>query len=117
MDDVRRAWEARDPELVRLVVALSAQPDEKPETPARQGAPTFARFLNEVRGWQFRRKSKEEQRQFRVTQLQALEAADAEVPLPERLRLYDVILKLWEDNGPFARDCLLKVIGLVKLTY
>jgi hypothetical protein len=117
LDDLRRAWEARDPEVVGLVVALAIQPDQPPETPIREGAPTFARFLSEIRGWSFRRKPRSEQAHYRIEQLKALESPTAEVPLPDRLKLHDLILKIWEDNGPFARRCLLQVIAGVKLTY
>jgi hypothetical protein len=94
LDDLRRAWEARDPELVRLIESLAEQPDEPPETPLRDGAPTFDRFLAEIRSPAFRRLSHEEQAHFRIERLRALEAPDAEVPLPDRLRLYEVLLLL-----------------------
>src|SRR5581483_11734586 len=54
LKDLRLAWEARDPELVSLVEALAVQPDPPPDKPIRQGAPTFQRFLAEIRGWAFR---------------------------------------------------------------
>src|SRR5271155_757084 len=55
LDDVRRAWESSDPELSRLVVELAEQPDEKPETPPREGAPTFAKFVAELHSQAFAR--------------------------------------------------------------
>jgi hypothetical protein len=117
LSDLQHAWEARDPELVRLIQALAEQPDQPPQAPIREGAPTFERFLAEVRRWAFRKKTREEQVHYRVTQLAALEAPNAEVPLPERLRLHELILPLWADNGPFARTCLLAIIATVPLTY
>jgi len=118
LDDLRRAWDAQDPDLVRLVLLLAEQPDEKPSTPLRDGAPTFERFLQTIGSPAFRRKkSKEEQAHYRIEQLKALEAPDAELPLPDRLRLHQVILQLWADGGPFARGCLLRIIADVKLTY
>ena len=118
LDDLRRAWEAQDPDLVRLVLLLAEQPDEKPATPLREGAPTFDRFLQTIHSPQFRRKkSKDEQAHYRIEQLKALEAPDAEVPLSDRLRLHQIILQLWTDGGPFARSSLLRIIGGVKLTY
>jgi hypothetical protein len=117
LKDLRLALDARDPELVALVEALAAQPDETPETPVREGVPTFDAFLREIRSWQFRHKSKEEQAHYRREQLKALESPEAEAPLPDRLRLHEIILALWNDNGVFARNCLLKVIAGVRLTY
>ncbi len=115
--DVRRAWDARDPELPRLVARLAAQPDPPPDKPVRDGAITFDTFRQLGRNYQFRRKPEEEQAHQRVELLKALEAPDAEVPLPDRLRLYTVILDLWTADDPFARSCLLEVIETVPLAY
>jgi hypothetical protein len=117
LDDVRRAWESSDPDLSRLVVELAVQPDEKPETPPREGAPTFDKFLSELRSTAFARKPPEDQKHHRIEQFKALEAPTAEVPLPDRLRLHEVITALWEDNGPFARSCLLEILARVPLRY
>src|SRR5262249_38238255 len=65
----------------------------------------------------FRRKSQDEQAHYRREQMQALEAPDAEVPLPDRLRTHEIILALWNDNGVFARATLLRVIDSVRLAY
>lgn len=117
LEDLRRAWEARDPELVRLVELLANQPEPPPATPIREGAMTFAKFLRETQSWTFRKKPKEEQAQYRIEQMKALEAPSAEVPLTDRLRLHEVLFILWQDNGVFARTCLLKIIGTVPLNY
>jgi len=116
--DIRRAWESNDPGLVGLVEALAGQPDEAPETLVREGAPTFAKFLDQIRGKPFSKtKTPEEQRHFRVEQFKALESPDAEVPLPDRLRLHEIVGALWDDNGPYARACLLEIIARVPLRY
>ncbi len=118
LDDVRRAWEARDPGLVGLVEALGSQADEAPTTPIRDGAPTFARYLTEIHTKAFyKTKTPIEQQHYRVEQLKALAAPDAEVPLPDRLRLDEILLALWADNGPFARTSLLAIIARVALRY
>ena len=48
LDDVRRAWDTRDPELPRLIAQLAEQPDPEPDKPVREGAPTFDQFLYET---------------------------------------------------------------------
>lgn len=117
LDEVRRAWQTRDPELPQLIARLADQPDPKPDKPLRQGALTFDSFVQQLRDPRFLRKSKEEQAHVRIEQLKALEAPDAEVPLPERLKVHQVILDLWQANDPFARSCLLDVIATVRLTF
>jgi hypothetical protein len=116
LEDLQLAREAHDPTLVGFVEAL-AQQQEEPTEPVREGAPTFERFLAEIRSPQFRKKSPEEQARYRIEQLKALEAPDAEVPLSDRLRLHEVLLSLWQDESLFARRCLLEVIASVRLTY
>jgi hypothetical protein len=117
LEDLRRARDARDPELVELIQALAVQPDEPSETPVREGVPTFDRFLAEIRSHRFERKPAEEQAHERVAYLKALEAPDAEAQLPDRLRLHEVLLQLWQDDDPFARACLLRAVAVVRLTY
>ena len=117
LKDLRLAWDARDPDLVELLETLVTQPDETPEPPLREGAPTFNAFLAEIRSWSFRHKSKVEQEHYRREQIKAVEAPDAEAPLPDRLRAHEIIFSLWQDNGVFARTCLLKIIAGVHLTY
>ena len=117
LDDVRRAWDTRDPELPRLIAQLAEHPDPEPEKPVREGAPTFDQFLYEIKSPQFRKKPKDEQAHVRVERMKVLEAPDAEVPLPDRLKLHTVILDLWTADDPFARSCLLEVIATCPLTY
>lgn len=115
--DVQSAWDTRDPALTDLIQMLVAQEDQVPEEPVREGAPTFDRFLREMQTAAFRRKSQEEQAHYRREQLKALEAEDAEVPLPDRLRAHEILLSLWQDNSTFARVCLLEAIAHLPLRY
>ena len=81
LDDVRRAWEARDPEL-RPARRPAGRPSPTPsaQTPIREGAPTFAKFLAEIRSKAFRKKPEAEQAHYRVEQLKALEAPERRGP-------------------------------------
>lgn len=117
LEDVRRAAAARDPDLARLVLTLAAAEDPDPAQPVREGAPTLARLVGQLQSRTWRKKPTEEQRHFRVDQLARLEAADAEVPLPDRLRLHQVLLDLWADDGAYARRQLLDVIAEVPLRW
>ncbi len=117
LEDVRLAWATRDPSLVDLFVSLAEQPETPPETPLREGALAYRQALAQIHGKPFRKKPADEQWRVRVETFQALEAETAEAPLPDRFRLYDVLLALWEDNGPFARTCLLRIIAATPLVY
>ncbi len=117
LKDLHNACQSEDPELAAMIVALAVQGDPEPETPIREGAPTFEKFIAEIRSPEFRQKPKEDQARYRTEQMAALESPDAEVPLSDRLRLHEIIQALWENNGPFARNCLLDVIADIRLTY
>src|SRR5262249_5259893 len=112
LEDIRRAWECKDPELAGYIAQLADQPDTPPEQPIREGAPTWDDFLRTIKSpsfpWRYR--TEEEQRHYRVEQIKALEAPNAEVPLPDRLKLHEVLMMLWKDESLFARTVLLKII-------
>jgi hypothetical protein len=117
LDDVRRALLARDSDLADLVVALAEQPDP-PQDAAREGAPTFAGLAAEVRSGAFARRKPEERAHRRVEGMKALEAPGAEVPLPDRARVHEIILALWAAaDGAFERDALLSILGRVALRW
>lgn len=115
--DVRRAQRARDPGLAELVVALAEAPDAAPAQAIREGAPTVDGWLGEIRSRRFARLPESERATFRVERMRALEADDAEVPLPDRWRLHTVLMDLWADGSPWARRQLLAIIAEVPLLY
>lgn len=117
LEDLRRAYQARDPELARLVVKLAQEPAPEPETPPREGSLTWQGFLTEMSSYSFRRKSVEERAHIRRERLAVLESPEAENPLPDVARLHEVILALWADGGPYAREQLLEVIATVPLLW
>jgi hypothetical protein len=117
IEDLRQAWDARDPAFVDLVLRLVSQPDEPPATPLRQGAPTYDAWLQGQRTYSFKKMSKEARADWRREKMQALEAPGAEVPLPDRLRVHEVLLQLWADDTLFARTCLKKLIARVPLVH
>lgn len=117
LSDIEQAWELKDPDLVNYIVALAKQEDPEPEQPLRDEALTFDRFLKTIFNWDFSQKSPEEQKSYRIEQLRLLESDDAEVALPERLKLHKIILLLWSDNSHYARAVLIDVIRNVPLVY
>lgn len=117
LSDIEQAWALKDPNLVDYIVALAKQDDPEPEQPIRDEALTFDRFLQVIFSWEFRQKSAEEQKAYRVEQLSLLESDDAEVALSERLKLHKFILLLWDDNSHYARIVLVDIIRNVPMVY
>lgn len=110
LEDVQRAYQTRDPSLPELVVALAQAPDP-PTKSVRQGVLTYQGFVSELNSWSFRYyKSDEEKQNYRISSWKVLESPEAEVPLPDRLWLHQIVTSLWEANGPYERECLIKII-------
>ncbi len=121
LDDVRRAWSARDPELANLLIALCAASDERPKSAIPEGVPTFQSFAADLRGWRFRYKSPQVRARFRIDTMRALEAQQETVPMPSRLGAHAVLLDLWgqaqQPGGAYERQMLLTAIAGVALRF
>jgi hypothetical protein len=122
LEDLRRAWTARDPELPSLFIALVAAADSESAAPVREGALTFTAYLSELRGYNHRkRRSPQERARYRIDGMRALEAQRAEVPLPERLGAYELLEELWRaaqvTGAAYAREALLEIIAGVPLRW
>ena len=114
---VEEALNVQAPNLVSQILALINREDDDDvfgSEEIREGAPTMEAFLEEIRTPAFRRKSAEEQASYRQEQVKVLESPDAEVPLEERYRAHEILLKLWATpNDSFARQTLLDLIRIV----
>lgn len=120
--DIQNAWAAKDPALVDYIVRLATQSEPEPLAPVADTALIAEKVIQAMHGlgadgWDFQSQSAEEQYAWRIRQWQLLEAENAEVPLPARFRLYQIILLLWQDKTPYARHVLLQVIETVPLLY
>ncbi|MGB0845848.1 MAG: BRCT domain-containing protein [Thiolinea sp.] len=114
---VQHAWEVKDPALVDYLVQLAQQGRPEPEQAIRDEALTFDRFLQHIFSTSFREQPAETQKAYRQQQIALLEADDAEVPLPESLKLYRLILQLWLDESYYARLTLIEAIRRVPIVY
>jgi hypothetical protein len=121
LEDIRKAWASKDSELANLVVQLANQPDPPAggvgQPTPREGARTFEAFRRHLWSWEYLRQPLEQKEHIRNEWWKAIEAHDAEYPLPDRLKLYTIVLELWEDGGPFERDVLLQVIERIPLKW
>lgn len=114
---IQTAWKGKDPALVDYIIQLAQQDQQITDQPIRDEALTFQRFLRHISRADFREQSAETQKQYRQQQLALLEVDDAEVPLAEPLKLYRILLLLWQDDSEYARQVLLQVIQDIPLVY
>ena len=119
LDDVQHALDARDPSMVSLLIQMIEQDLRQivQDTPGNENEFTFPKFFDEIQSRNFRRKSLQEQWDFRKQRIAQLEASEAETVSPVRFRSHEIILKLWETNDAFSRKCLLGIIRDVPLVY
>ena len=100
LDDIRRAWDARDPELANLIIHLASASDPRPAQPPREGALSFASFTAQLGTGKFRREQPQARARYRIDTMKALEAANAEVPLPPRLQLHKILSSCGTKTAP-----------------
>ncbi len=118
LNDVNRAWISRDPALPDLIIRMSEQGDPRPEKPFKgHGAWDYSSFVQRsLRDipWD---EDDEKRMRARTEAWRVMEAPDAEHPLPDRFRLYVVLLELWKENGLYERDCIFRVIDRVRFRW
>ena len=99
LDDIRRAWDSRDPDLANLIVTLATAADPRPAQPPREGALSFSSFTSQLSNRKYRKDAPQARARYRIDTMKALEAPAAGVPLPPRVQLHSVGGGLWEKNG------------------
>ena len=77
LDDIRRAWDSRDPDLANLIVSLATAADPRPAHPPREGALSFASFISHLGNYQFRREAPQARARYRIDTMKSLEAPAA----------------------------------------
>lgn len=117
LDDIRRAWDSRDPDLASLIVGVATAADPRPAQPPREGALHLGSFTAQLGSHKFRREAPQVRARYRIDTMKALEAPGAEVPLPPRLQLWSVLVELWRKDGAYERAALLDVIRQVPLCW
>jgi hypothetical protein len=114
LGEIERAFLARAPELSELVCALARA--QEPPPPSAPSALTWNNVRHQVRSQALRQLAPEDRRQRRVMSWRAVEQ-DATVPLPDRYRLHEVLMRLWQDGSAYARQQLLRIIAQVPLRH
>ena len=128
--DVEKAISAGDPKCVDLLIQIATAPDAEQlnqtaaaqpslatNTPPAEGRYTFADFQTETSSPKFYKQPADVQRQFRLDKIALLESDQTDEPLSDRLRSYEIILKLWESDKSFERECLLNLLRQIPLVY
>ena len=116
LKDVEKAWQCKDSITAGLFIQL-VQQYSLHEPADRSDQLNFGAFLTRIHAPDFKSKSAEEKKHFRQESLKALEAPGAQAPLNERLTSYNFLMRLWEDEDYFSRQCLLEIIRDCPLLY
>ena len=116
-EHIQHAWQVQDPSLVEKLCLLAKQPDPLPESPISDDELTFERFLNQIWRDTFRKQPPEVQFAERVAMMATIEADAGAYPLPDRYKIYLILIALWEDKSPYSRAILKQAIHELPLSY
>ena len=116
-EQIQHAWQVQDPSLVKKLCLLAQQPDPLPKSPIPDDELTFERFLNKILSYPFHVQPPEVQFAERVAMMITLEAEEGTYPLPDRYKIYLVLIALWEDKGAYSRAILKQAIDELPLSY
>ena len=117
LEDVTRAWHARDPSLASLLVQLCAIRQTQADRRRLKGTLYWQQVRAKHLQRAFRSLDGESQRVQRLADYAALEAEEAPNPLPDGLLAFRVLLGLWEENSAWARDQLLQALPHLPLAW
>lgn len=123
LSDLERAAASQSPDFAALVVRYSRQADPRPGAPDESGQPTArppadawtvdrlraALHPNNLDG-----KDEDEQKALRR---QAWDSLTSSPWAPERLKLADLLIALYEEPDAWARNALLEVIGGARIRW
>ena len=116
-EHIQHAWQVQDPSLVEKLCLLAQQPDPLPESPIPDDELTFERFLNKIWHHTFREQSSEIQFAERVAMMATVESDKGTYPLPDRYKIYLILIALWEDKSTYSQAILKEAIRELPLSY
>ena len=120
LEHAEKALAARDPQVVDLLIQIARAKPDRNLPPLPEGTYTFDQFRNELAQPTFYSQPSDVQESFRTEKIALLESLDpkeSEHPHFDRYRSHELILKLWQSDHSFERDCLLKIIREIPLVY
>lgn len=114
---IQHAWQVQDPSLVEKLCLLAQQPDPLPESPIPDDELTFGRFLNKIMSYSFREQHLEVQFAERVAMMATVEADEGTYSLPDRYKIYLILIALWQDKSAYSQAILKQAIDQLPLSY
>ena len=116
-EHIQHAWQVQDPSLVEKLCLLAQQPDPLSELPIPDDELTFERFLNKILSYSFRQQHPEIQFAERVAMIATVESDEGTYSLPDRYKIYLILIALWDDGSTYSRAILKQAINKLPLSY
>lgn len=113
LEEIERAAHDKSPLLAELVCSLASEVEPAPKT--RSQGLSWYTLNNLHKQRSFVKLDREQKRQRRLADWRAIEADDAE--LPDRYKLYRVLMSLWSDDSTYSRQQLIRIIERVPLRH
>ena len=117
LEHAQQALQAKDPCLVDLLIQIASATADPNAPPPLEDTYTLAKYSHELSLPSFYKQPAEVQQQVRLEKIGLLESQDADPQLAERLRSHEIILQLWQSEGSFERDCLMRILREIPLVY
>lgn len=116
-EHIQHAWQVQDPSLVEKLCLLAQQPDPLSESTIADDELTFERFLNKILSYSFRQQHPEIQFAERVAMIATVESDEGTYSLPDRYKIYLILIALWDDGSTYSRAILKQAINKLPLSY
>lgn len=115
LDDISRAYAVNEIDLAELCISLVRSDYSKNEDKTIVET-ALKKYFDVTNNYEFSQLPEIEKARFRVQQFKLIEAENS-VNTPERYKLYKVLLKMWENNSIYERNCLKEIISQAPLRY
>lgn len=115
LDDISRAYDINEIDLANLCISLANSEYSKNEDKTVFET-DLKKYFDVTSSEDFAKLPDIEKARFRIQQFKLIEADNA-VNTPERYGLYKILLKMWNNNSLYERNCLKKIIAESPLRY
>lgn len=115
LEDIFRAYEVHEINLSELCISLSQSNYCKNQDLSIIETP-LKKYFDVTTSTDFSKLPDIDKARFRIKQFKLIESEDT-VNTPERYKLYNILLKMWENNSTYERSCLKKIISETTLNH
>ncbi|MEK7432445.1 MAG: BRCT domain-containing protein [Cyanobacteriota bacterium] len=115
LNDISRAYAVHEIDLGELCISLAKSNYSKNQDKSITETP-LKKYFDFISSEEFSKLPEIEKARFRIQQFKLIESENA-INTPERYKLYNILLTMWENNSIYERNCLKKIIAEAPLRH